>query len=74
VVFDVRIASLPFEESGSLRHLRKVIGKMYSDFQAMLPDCEPPTIYSLALSEDGITEDSKYPSLMSAEVRVLYGI
>ena len=47
---------------------------MYSDFQARLPDCEPPMIYSLALSEDGITEDSKYPSLMSAEVRILYGI
>ena len=47
---------------------------MYSDFQARLPDCEPPMIYSLALSEDGVTEDSKYPSLMSAEVRTSYGI
>ena len=47
---------------------------MYSDFQARLPDCEPPMIYSLALSEEGITEDSKYPSLMSAEVRTFYGI
>jgi len=74
VVFDVRIASLPLEESGSLWHLRKAIGEMYSDFQSRLPDYEPSMIHSLALSEDGTTEDSKYPSLMSAEVRRLYGI
>ena len=73
-VFDVRIASLPSEHSGSLRQIRKFIGEMYSDFQARLPDCEPPTIHCLALSEDGVTEDSKYPSLMSAEVRTSYGI
>ena len=47
---------------------------MYSNFQDKLPDWEPPMIYSLAMSEDGITEDSKYPNLMLAEVRMLYGI
>jgi hypothetical protein len=47
---------------------------MYSDFQARLPGCEPPTIHSLAMLEDGTTEESKYPNLMSVEVRMMYGI
>lgn len=47
---------------------------MYSNFQTGLPDREPPMVYSLATLEDGITEESKYPNLMSAEVRMAYGI
>ena len=47
---------------------------MYSDFQAGLPNCEPPMIYSLALMEDGTTEESKYPNLMLAKSRMRYGI
>ena len=73
-IFDVRIGGLPFEESGSLRYCRKVVGGMYSDFQSGLPDCEPPMIVSLAMSEDGTTEDSKYPNLLPVEVRARYGI
>lgn len=38
------------------------------------PDCEPPSLFSLALLEDGTTGDSKYPNLMSPEARVPYGI
>ena len=68
------MASLPPEESTSLQHYRKVVGEAYSSFQAGIPDCEPPIILSLAVLEDGTTEDSEYPSLMSPEVRVRYGI
>ena len=46
---------------------------MYSDFQAKLPDCEPPLVFTLMLSEDGTTDDSKYPNLMSIEARMLHG-
>ena len=73
-VFDVRIETLPFETNGSLRHFRKVVGEAYSDFHAGLPDYEPPMIYSLATLEDGTTEESNYPSLMSHEARMRFGI
>ena len=73
-VFDVRIETLAFEESASLRHFRTLVGKMYSDFQAGLLNYEPPMIYSLALMEDGTTEASKYPNLMLAKTRMQFGI
>ena len=47
---------------------------MYSDFHRGLPEYEPPMIYSLATFEDGTTEESKYPNLMSHEVRMQFGI
>jgi len=31
-------------------------------------------MFSLALLEDGTTKDSKYPNLMSPEVRMEYGL
>ena len=73
-VFDARLGSLPSEESVSLRRFREVVGEKHSDFQAGLPDYEPPSLLSLALLEDGTTGDSKYPNLMSPEARVPYGI
>lgn len=73
-VFNVRIESLPPEQSGSLRDLREVIEKMYADFHVGLPDCDPPIIYSLATMEDGRTRESRYPSLMSFETRDTFGI
>jgi len=57
-----------------LRHFRKIIEETYSDFHAGLPDYEPPMLYSLALMEDGTSEESKYPNLMSPEVRMRFGI
>jgi len=74
LVFDARIDILLLEKSESLRCFRKVIWERYSDFQARLPGCEPPTLFSLGSLEDGTTEDSKYPNLMSPEVRVEYGL
>ena len=68
------MANLPPGESERLRHFRELIREMYYGFQAGLPDCEPPMIFSLATFEDGTTEDSKYPNLMSAEERVPYGV
>ncbi|KAF9643913.1 hypothetical protein BDM02DRAFT_3132089 [Thelephora ganbajun] len=73
-VFDARIKNLLPEESEWLRHFQEVIGEMYSDFHARLPDCEPPVIYSLALTLDGTTEESRYPNLMSAEERMRFGL
>ena len=73
-VFDACIASLLPEASASLRYYRKVVGEAYSDFQARLPDREPPIISSLIMLEDGTTKDSKYPNLMLAEVRMQHGI
>lgn len=73
-IFDARIESLPLEESEPLRRLRKIVGEMHADLSAGLPDYEPPMIYSLATMEDGRTRESKYPSLMSLEERVTFGI
>ena len=73
-VFDACIASLLPEAGASLRYYRKVVGEAYSDFQARVPECEPPIISSLVTLEDGTTEDSKYPNLLSVEVRMQYGI
>jgi hypothetical protein len=73
-IFNTRIETLPPEESEQLRHVQKVVKAMNTAFSEGLPDCEPPTIYSLATMEDGRTRESKYPSLMSLEARVTYGI
>jgi len=73
-VFDARIINLPSEESAPLRHYRKVVEEMHSDFQARLPGCEPPTVLSLAMLEDGTTKESKYPNLLPIGARILYGI
>jgi hypothetical protein len=43
-VFDTCIASLPPEESASLRDCWRVVGETYSDFQARVSDCKPPKI------------------------------
>ena len=45
---------------------------MFSDFQAKLLDCEPPSILTLILLEDDTTDNSKYPNLMSVEARALH--
>jgi hypothetical protein len=68
------VESLPLEESENLRHFRKVVGERYADFRVGLPDFQPPILYSLATMEDGRTKESKYPSLMSLEARVEFGI
>ena len=73
-VFDIRIKSFPLEATGPLRCSRKVVEEKYSDFHTRLPGYEPPMIYALATMEDGTTEESKYPNLMSPRVRMLYGI
>jgi len=73
-VFDVRIGALPIEMNRSLQHFQEVIEEMYSDFHTRLPGCEPPTLYSLATMEDRTSEESKYPSLMSLEVRMVFGV
>ena len=74
MVFDARIESLCLEQSGPLRHFRKIVGERYAGFCAGLPDFQPPILYSLATMENGRTKESNYPSLMSLEARVEFGI
>jgi hypothetical protein len=50
------------------------VREAYASFHTGLPDCEPPMIYSLATMEDGRTGESKYPSLMSFEKRMEFGL
>jgi len=73
-VFDARIESLPLEQSEPLRLFRKVVGEAHADFSVGLPGFQPPILYSLATMEDGRTRESKYPSLMSLQARVEFGI
>jgi len=70
---DARIGLYSHVESGSLRHLRGVIGKVHADFQAGLQGCGPSELMSMALLIDGRTADSKYPNLMLHDGRKSYG-
>ena len=44
------------------------------DFERRMPKCGPPMLTSLAWSEDGRDEGSKYPNLMMSKARERYGI
>ena len=71
---DVRVGLSPHAESGSLRHWRGVIGKVYADFQANLLRCGPSPLISSALLVDGRTGDSKFPNLLTYAGRERYGL
>jgi len=61
---DLRIGSCSHAESGSLRCWKEAIGDAYVGIQANLLSCGLSLLVSLALSEDGRTEDSNYPNLL----------
>lgn len=71
---DVRIELCSYAESESLRHWRGVIGKAYTDFQAVLMGYKPSLLMSLALSVDGRTGDSSFPNLLLHTEREPYGL
>ena len=71
---DVRIGSLPHDESGRLRHWRGVIEKAYADFQTNPLGYGPTLVISLAISMDGREGDSSFPNLLVAEGREPYGL
>jgi len=73
-VFQTRVSALPVEEATILVQWWKVVADTYELFKEKLPDCEPPLLSSLSLLEDGRTEDSRYPNLLSPQARAEQGI
>jgi len=72
--FKVRISALPVEETITLIKWWNVVADAYGLYKEKLPDCEPPLLSSLSLLEDGRTEDSGYPNLLSPQARAELGI
>ena len=72
--FKARTSALPVEETTVLVQWWKVVADAYTSYKERLPDCEPPLLSSLSLLEDGRTEDSSYPNLLSPQARAEVGI
>ncbi|KAF9654296.1 hypothetical protein BDM02DRAFT_3106606 [Thelephora ganbajun] len=72
--FKTRTSLLPVEETTTLVHWWKIVADAYTTYKDKIPDCEPPLLSSLALLEDGRTEDSKYPNLLYSQTRAELGI
>ena len=72
--FKTRTSVLPVEEATTLIRWWKVVADAYTSYKEKLPDSEPPLLSSLCLLEDGRTEDSKYPNLLSPQTRADLGI
>lgn len=73
-IYDSRICSLSLEEGGQLWRWREIVVEAYADFERRVPKCEPPILIVLAWSEDGRSEESKYPNFMVPAARESYGI
>ena len=71
---DSRTGSCANSRDGTLRYWKEVIEKAYLDLQANLLRCRPSLLTSLALSEDGRTEDSGFPNLLLPAEREPYGL
>ena len=72
--FKTRTSALAVEEATALVRWWKVVADAYASYKEKIPDCEPPLLSSMCLLEDGRTEDSKYPNLLSPEARTQLGI
>jgi len=72
--FKARASVLPVEKTAILIRWWKVVADAYTLYKEKLPDCEAPLLSSLSLLEDGRTEDSKYPNLLSPQARAEQGI
>ena len=72
--FKTRTSLLLEEETATLIHWWKIVANAYALYKEKLPDCEPPLLSSMCLLEDGRTEDSKYPNLLSPQARAELGI
>ena len=73
-VFDARLVTAPFEHGTKLRHWRETVVGVYSDFTVKLPESKLQTLALRASLTDGRTEESRYPDMMSSEVRQQHGI
>ena len=72
--FKTRTSALAVEEATALVRWWKIVADAYAIYKEKLPDCEPPLLSSLSLLEDGRTEDSQYPNLLSPLARAELGI
>ena len=70
---DARIELRSHAESESLRYWRVVIGRVHGNFQTNLRGSGPVPLMSLALLEDGRTDDSSFPNLLLHAGREAYG-
>lgn len=72
--FKARTSALSEEEATPLVHWWKVVAEAHALYKENIPDCEPPLLSSLCLLEDGRSEDSTYPNLLSPQARADLGI
>lgn len=73
-ILDARINALSSGERGPLQRLRRIVSQAHSDFQNNIPECTPPELMMLTWMEDGRTETSRYPNLLSPEGRERFGL
>lgn len=73
-VFDARLANIPLGRCTKLRYWRETVAAIHSDFEAKLPDAEPPILTLRAALLDGRTKESRYPNLMLPGIGRRYGI
>ena len=71
---DLRIGLCPDVKGESLWSWKEVIGKACIGHQANILKCGPSLFASLALLEDGRTEDSSFPNLLLPTEREPYGL
>lgn len=72
--FKARTSALPAEQTATLVYWWKVVSNAHASYKDKFPDFEPPLLSSLSLLEDGRTEGSKYPNLLSPQARAGLGI
>jgi len=73
-IFDARVSVLPSDGRGPLQRLRRIVSQAHSNLQNNIPECAPPELMMLTWMEDGRTETSRYPNLLSSEERERFGL
>ncbi|KAF9651175.1 hypothetical protein BDM02DRAFT_3259184 [Thelephora ganbajun] len=73
-IFDARISALPSDERRTLQRLKGIVSQAHLDLQNNIPECAPPELMMLTWLEDGRTETSRYPNLLSAVERERFGL
>jgi len=71
---DLRVGLCSHVESGRLRHLGVVIGKVHVAFQTKLRELRPSPLVTMYMVVDGRTEDSEFPNLLLPSGREPYGL
>ena len=57
-----------------LRYWKGVVVKAYEAFRQKLPDERPPEVSLMLRTQDGRAKHSRYPNLLQASAREVYGI